>query len=93
MSTVGIKELKNRLTAYLRRTRQGEEVIVTQRGKPIALIQPIQSSTAPVSLEARLVKLASQGRIRLPSRRPLKKIRRVTVSGRPISELILEDRR
>ena len=47
MSTVGIKELKNRLTHYLRQTKQGEEVIVTERGKPIALLQPIRSSAPP----------------------------------------------
>lgn len=93
MSTVGIKELKNRLTAYLRRTKQGEEVVVTERGKPIAVIQPIQSAPKIVSREARLAKLAAQGRIRLPSRKLLKKIRPVRASGRPISQLILEDRR
>lgn len=35
VSTVGVKELKNCLTQYLRRTKQGEEVIVTERGNPI----------------------------------------------------------
>ena len=38
MSTVGVKELKDRLTQYLRRTKQGEEVVVTERGKPIAIL-------------------------------------------------------
>lgn len=93
MSTVGVKELKNRLTQYLRRTKQGEEVLVTERGKPIAVIQPIQSAAPVVSLEARLAKLAAQGRVTLPTRRPLKKVHRVRVSGPPISRTILEDRR
>ncbi len=93
MSTVGIKELKNRLTAYLRRTKQGEEVVVTERGKPIAVIQPIQAPSQPVSLEARLAKLAARGLVKLPSRKPLKKVRRVTVAGKSVSQLILEDRR
>ena len=48
MSRVGVKELKNRLTQYLRRTKQGEEVIVTERGHPIALIQPIKSAEKAV---------------------------------------------
>ena len=38
MGTVGIKELKDRLTYYLRLTKQGEEIVVTERGKPIALL-------------------------------------------------------
>jgi len=93
MSTVGIRELKNRLTQYLRRTKQGEEVIITERGKPIALIQPIRSVEHPVSLEARLAKLAAQGFVTLPTQKPLKRVRLAKVSGPPISKTILEDRR
>ncbi len=93
MSTVGIKELKNRLTHYLRRTKQGEEVIVTERGKPIALIQRIQSVQYVESREARLAQLAAQGLVTLPTRKLLKKIRPVKVGGPPISQIILEDRR
>jgi len=93
MSTVGIRELKNRLTQYLRRTKQGEEVIITERGKPIALIQPIRSVEHPVSLEAQLAKLAAQGFVTLPTQKPLKRVRLAKVSGQPISKTILEDRR
>src|SRR5262249_55890290 len=35
MGAVGVRELKNRLTHYLRRARKGEEVIVTERGRPV----------------------------------------------------------
>jgi len=93
MSTVGVKELKNRLTHYLRRTKQGDEVVVTDRGKPIALIQPIQAADRVVSLDARLAKLAAQGLVALPTHKPLRRIRLVTVSGAPISRTILADRR
>ena len=93
MGTVGVKELKNRLTRYLRRTKQGEEVVVTERGTPIAVIQPIKSSTHVISREARLASLAAQGLITLPTRKPLKKVHLVKVSGIPISKTIVEDRR
>lgn len=93
MSTVGIKELKDKLTQYLHRTRKGEEVIVTDRGKPIAVIQPIQSAEPVASLEAKLAKLAAQGLVTLPTRKPLKKVRPVKVSGTSLSKVILEDRR
>jgi len=76
MSTVGIKELKNRLTQY---TKQGEEVVVTERGRPIALIQPIRSPEAPLSLEARLAKPAARGLVRLPTHKPLRKVRLVKI--------------
>ena len=93
MCTVGVKELKNCLTQYLRLTKQGEEVIVTERGNPIALIQPIKSAEKAVSLEAKLARLAAQGLVALPTRKPLKRVRLVRVSGKPISNVIVEDRR
>lgn len=93
MASVGIRELKNRLTHYLRLTKQGEEVVVTERGQPIALIQPIGSAERPLSLEARLAKLAARGLVTLPTRRPLEKVRAANATGRPISRTILEDRR
>lgn len=93
MSTVGIKELKNRLTQYLRRTKQGEEIVVTERGQPVALITPIQSAKRPLSLDARLAQLAAQGLVTLPTRKLLKRVRRVRVAGTPLSRIILEDRR
>lgn len=93
ISAVGIKELKNRFTQYLRRIKQGEEVIVTERGKPIALIRPIQSAERPANLDARLARLAAQGFVTLPTRKPLRRVRLVEVAGGPISESVLEDRR
>lgn len=93
MASAGIKDLKNRLTYYLRRTKQGEEIVVTERGRPIAVIQPIQSVERTVSLEARLARLAAQGFLTLPKRRPSGRVRRVKVPGPPLSKIILEDRR
>ena len=93
VTTVGVKELKNCLTQYLRRTKQGEEVIVTERGNPIALIQPIKSADKAVSLEARLARLAAQGLIKSPTQKPLRRVRLVKVSGKPISKAIVQARR
>jgi len=44
MKTVNIGTLKNKLSAYLQDVRNGEEVIVQDRKKPIARIVPIRSS-------------------------------------------------
>jgi prevent-host-death family protein len=93
MSTVGVKALKNQLTQYLRRTKLGDEVIITERGKPIALIQPIESAKRVVSLDARLARLSAQGLVALPSRKPLRRVRLVKVSGAPLSKTIVGDRR
>jgi len=55
-TVVGTRELKNRLSAYLRRVKAGETVIITERGKPVGQILPIQAD-----LSSRLKKLVEAG--------------------------------
>ena len=38
---VGVRELRNNLSRYLERVRDGEEVVVTDRGRAIARVSPI----------------------------------------------------
>lgn len=66
VSTFGsLRRLEGR--HYLRQTKQGEEIVVTERGKPIALLMPIKAVKRAASLEARLARLAAEGRVTLPS--------------------------
>lgn len=37
---VGVRELKNSLSAYLDRVKAGESVVVTERGTPVARLVP-----------------------------------------------------
>ncbi|HEX9756872.1 MAG TPA: type II toxin-antitoxin system prevent-host-death family antitoxin [Nitrospiria bacterium] len=92
MSIVGVKELKNRLTQYLRKTKQGEKVIVTERGKPIAVISSSRGALPATSIEMKLADLEREGRIRLPQKKFLKKLPSIRISGLPISDTLLEDR-
>ena len=43
MNTVGIRELKANLSRYLKRVRSGARLVVTERGRAIASIQPMQT--------------------------------------------------
>lgn len=65
MRTVGIRELKNRLSEYLRLVQQGEDILVTDRGRVIAeLRQPgpsIAESPYPLIQKAVLEGKARQG--------------------------------
>ncbi len=92
MSTVGVKALKDRLTHYLRQSKRGEDVVVTERGKPIAVIRPIRAAEPTGSLDVRLARLADQGLITLPVAKPSKR-RKIRIAGRPLSKTILDDRR
>jgi prevent-host-death family protein len=58
---VGTKQLKNRLSHYLRCVRRGEPVQVADRGEVIAVIQPVASSDDDD--ERALVALAADGAV------------------------------
>ena len=45
MEKVGIRELKNNLSKYLRDIKSGKSLVITDRQESIALIEPIKSST------------------------------------------------
>ena len=87
-TTVGTRELKNRLSEYLRRVKAGETVIITERGKPVGQILPIGADLA-----SRLVKLAEAGVVEwngqpVPPYQP-----KTTNRGEQLlSELVAEDR-
>lgn len=93
MAILGLPTFRRHLSEYLRRVQRGEEILVTEQGIPIALLRPIGSLDQPASLEARLAKMAAEGRLSLPTRRRLKTVRPVKIAGPPISRTILEDRR
>jgi prevent-host-death family protein len=64
MESVGIRELKNHLTHYLRAVRRGNAITVTVHGKPIARLVPIspQGETALTpEVEKRMWELAADG--------------------------------
>lgn len=61
MRTVNVADLKNRLSAYLRQVREGEEFLVKDRTRPIALIVPL---AARESGDAEIEALVAFGRAR-----------------------------
>ena len=93
MYSVGVRELKNKLSQYLRYARQGERLVITERGKPIAIIQPIDDLEAPSTPELELARLAREGAVRLSRKKFAKRIPSVKVSGPTVSSAVIEDRR
>ncbi len=64
MKTATVSMLKASLSEYLRQVKAGEEVLVTERGRPIARIAPaVISHTLP----KHLVEMQKQGLIKLGS--------------------------
>ena len=64
MKTTTVSKLKASLSEYLRSVKAGEEVLVTERGRPIAKLIPSASSK---SLPDHLVEMEKQGIVKLGS--------------------------
>ena len=65
MKTVGLRELKNRLSEYVREVRSGGNVLVTDRGELVAELVPPGQVTDRPGVPAGLVALARGGRLTL----------------------------
>ena len=66
MKTVGVRELKDRLSEYLRLVREGEEVLVTDRGRVVAELR--QPGTRGDMAYPALLEAVRAGRVRLGTR-------------------------
>jgi len=94
MQSIGVKELKNRLTHYLKLVRNGDQVIVTERGNPIAILHGLEKVELTDSAEEKLAALAVRGLVRLPLKwASLPRIKAVKAKGIPASRIIVEERR
>lgn len=65
MKTVGIRELKNKLSDYVRQVRSGETILITDRGEVVAEINPPGQAPADRSLPHGLMELARRGLLTL----------------------------
>ena len=86
MKKIGLRQLKTRLSEYVNRCRDGEHIIITDRGREIAELVPLSDARRAMN------KLRSAGRVQWNGGKP-KGLRGYSVRGKPISETVLEDRR
>jgi prevent-host-death family protein len=64
MKTAAVSELKARLSEYLNQVKAGMEVLITDRGKPVARLVPLSRSK---DLKESLVRMEKEGLIRIGS--------------------------
>jgi prevent-host-death family protein len=84
---VGVRELRQNLSVYLRRTLAGETLEVTDRGQPVALLAPLPQRGDPIS------RLAADGRV-TPAKRRLEDLGpplEIELE-RPLTDLLEESR-
>jgi prevent-host-death family protein len=89
MNTVGVRDLKNRLSHHLKRVRAGARLTVTERGKPIATLAPVEEK----SDLAWLHKMVAEGRAHWSGGKPTGSKNPPKNTGRPLSDIVIEDRR
>jgi prevent-host-death family protein len=76
MTKVGVAHLKAQLSRYLDAAKQGEAIVVTERGRPVAKIVPLRGADRADSRRERLSRagllLLGTGRLRPILRKPPK---------------------
>jgi prevent-host-death family protein len=76
MKTVGVAQLKAHLSQFLGHVKTGQEVVITERGLPVAKIVPLRATEARESRRERLAKAGllqlGSGRVRASLLRPPK---------------------
>jgi prevent-host-death family protein len=88
MIKIGISKLRNKLGEYLRLVKNGETIIVTERGKPIGLIVPVKPTTEEKMQAVVDAGLAEWNGKKVKPVKPVAKNRR----DQQISDLVSEDR-
>lgn len=94
METASISEVKNGLSAIIDRVKAGESIVVTDRGIPVAVIEPM---SARVDVDDRLARLERAGILKRGTGKvPLELLRTPgpkLADGHTLVEAVLEERR
>lgn len=85
-TTVGVAELRQNLSRFLRRVERGERLVVTDRNRPVAELGP------PPSTGVALDRLIAEGRVSRPRRRGLPEPLRLAGDPRALTRALDEVR-
>lgn len=89
MEKVGVRQLRNRLSHYLRKAQQGEGIVVTDRGVSIVILLPAVEDRPDEALK----RLASLNFASWRGGKPRGAAQPVSVKGKSAAQIVLEERR
>ena len=94
MATVGIRELKNHLSKYVRQAEGGDVVVVTDRGRIVAELRP--PAERRTDIHPGLLEMERRGQIRLATKPNdpslYRRMPHIDLGGKTIQDLIDEIR-
>lgn len=85
---VGVREIKNGLSRYLKHVKNGESIIITEHNKPIAKIVPFGDSLLP-----EYEMLIKEGALSWSGGKPQGAAEKKDNQGKQLAEYVTEDRR
>jgi prevent-host-death family protein len=83
---VGVRELRDRLSHYLAGVKAGQEIVVTEHGRPVARLVPLGARPD------RLAELIAAGRAQ-PPKTTRRHLPRPVQGAGPVSDLVRDQRR
>ena len=83
--TVGIRELKAKLSSYINMVRQGEDIFITDHGEEVAVIVQVSPE------RKRILQLVGSGVAKWAGGKP-EGVHGTTMKGKPLSVTVLEER-
>ena len=87
--TVGVRDLKNKLSEMLRRVRGGESIVVTDRGRAVARLVPVREDDEHETLRA----LTLTGRFSWSGGKPSGSAAAPRLRGAPAAGAVAKERR
>ena len=85
MESIGVRELKTHLSRYLEQVKQGKEILITERGREIAIL-------APLSAEQQwLVGIVRSGKARGRGGKP-QGCRGIGMKGEELAQTVIQER-
>jgi prevent-host-death family protein len=90
-NTANVAQMKAKLSEYLRQVKSGGEVVITERGVPVARLVPLESDERRATREERLIRAS----ILRPAQGPRKKLGMPKIregAGAAVLEALLAER-
>jgi prevent-host-death family protein len=89
VASVGVRELRDNLSRYLRRVQEGESVVITDHGKPVGELMPAASGR----IAEQVRQLVRQGVANWSGGKPRGLARAPRPRAGLVSEAVIQDRR